>query len=197
MTVHLQATRWDPENRTAERSRYDWSDRCFRDAQACGQSDGGGGQSPSSDSAHAWVYFVFGKNIVKTMLRLAEIAVELTVISDQWGNPTSLHGIADGTLHIAGGGPVSFSSLGYLSPSGGRKCDLGRLRPPSFGHFRRARRSPDARQHIPTADYLTRARWRAYWRSDNKELKTPLGWSCRPWQHTTNDVNKAFSLAAR
>jgi dTDP-4-dehydrorhamnose reductase len=68
----------------------------------------------------SWVYSFFGKNFVKTMLRLMKERETLTVVNDQVGSPTYAADLAAAIMHIISrpkviGGIYHFSNEGIIS----------------------------------------------------------------------------------
>ncbi len=138
----------------------------------------------------AWVYSPFGKNFVKTMLRLAAGSDEIAVVADQWGNPTSALDIADAILCIAArlGGDKDFGAFGayHLAGTGetnwsGFAChilDTSRV----FG-------GPWARvRDIATMDYPTKARRPANSRLSSAKFASVFGWNAQDWRQSTEEV---------
>lgn len=52
----------------------------------------------------AWVYSTFGKNFVKTMIRLMNEKPQISVVSDQYGTPTYAADLAAAIMHIISSG---------------------------------------------------------------------------------------------
>lgn len=138
----------------------------------------------------AWVYSPFGKNFVKTMLKLAETRDALSVVSDQWGNPTSALDIADsiikvvdhlaatpdfsayGVYHVAGTGDTNWS--GFARAIFSESAELG---------------GPTATvADIATADYPTKAARPANSRLSTAKFRQVFNWSVPHWQSSLRDV---------
>ncbi|WP_331376974.1 dTDP-4-dehydrorhamnose reductase [Sinorhizobium chiapasense] len=107
-----------------------------------------------------WVYSPFGKNFVKTMLRLAEDHEEIAVVADQWGNPSSALDLADAIL-VAAGLTIQrnrdhVSGIYHLSGAGiASRADLARHVLSLSG----AHGGPSARvRNVTTADFPAPAR---------------------------------------
>lgn len=143
----------------------------------------------------AWVYSPFAKNFVKTMLRLAGDRDEISVVADQWGNPTSALDIADailqmarhlkaspsfeewGVYHIAGDGDASWAEFA-------RRILVTSMEKGGPGAVVRA---------ILTADYPTKAKRPANSRLDCSKLTATFGWRCRPWCAACDEVVKRLT----
>jgi dTDP-4-dehydrorhamnose reductase len=138
----------------------------------------------------AWVYSPFGKNFVRTMLRLAAERDEIAVVSDQWGNPTSALDIADGIVHVARRlaadpaaapfGLYHLAGTGATNWSGFAEAVM---------QASAAAGGPSARiRPIATADYPTKARRPLNSRLSTERLAAAYGWRAPEWRASLTDV---------
>ena len=68
----------------------------------------------------SWVYSEFGKNFVKTMLNLFATKEELSIVADQFGQPTNANDLAEAIMKIIKSNKITpgifnFSNLGRIS----------------------------------------------------------------------------------
>lgn len=138
----------------------------------------------------AWVYSPFGKNFVKTMLRLGESRGSVGVVADQIGNPTSALDIADGLLKVADNllassdpalrGTFHMTGKGETSWAG-FAAEIFRLSAALGG-------KPVAVDPIPTSAYPTPAKRPANSRLDCGKLEQLHGVRLPDWKGSTELV---------
>ncbi len=125
----------------------------------------------------AWLYGYVGKNFAKTMLRLAREHGKISVVADQYGNPTSANDLAYeilklaltekyGVYHCTNNGTCSwFDFASAVVDSAGVPCEK---KPLSSAEYKE--RFPQSANR-PTYSSL-----------DNARLREAIGDEMRPWQ---------------
>jgi dTDP-4-dehydrorhamnose reductase len=138
----------------------------------------------------AWVYSPFGRNFVKTILRLAADRDEIAVVADQWGNPTSALDIADAILHAAARvrDYRNFAAFGVYHLAGEGDTNWS-----GFARHildtSKALGGPHASvRDIATADYPTRARRPANSRLSSAKFANLFRWRAPEWRDATEEV---------
>jgi len=145
----------------------------------------------------SWVVSPFGTNFVKTMLRLGAERESLSIVDDQFGNPTSALDIAGIILRIA-------PQLAASSPEGGI-YHLTNSGSTSWHGFAAAIFEASARhggprprlEAITTAGYPTPARRPANSRLDTSAFTHRFNIIPRPWQQAVEEtVSRIIRSAA-
>jgi dTDP-4-dehydrorhamnose reductase len=143
----------------------------------------------------AWLYSEFGRNFLKTVLRLAQTRDELRIVADQHGSPTSARQLADAILHIAPGliaeprlaGTYHFTAEGATTWHGFAECIIGAAAPITGRH---PRVTP-----IATAEFPTPAKRPANSRLDLSLFVQTFGLEPRPWREAVQATTRALVAA--
>jgi dTDP-4-dehydrorhamnose reductase len=122
----------------------------------------------------AWVYSPFGKNFVRTMLRLAETRDTAGVVSDQTGSPTNALDIADAVfavarMLIARPGDARLRGVFHMSAQG--EASWADVADAIFATRQQLGGAPVQVNRIATCDYPTPARRPANSRLDCARLQ--------------------------
>lgn len=148
----------------------------------------------------AWVYSPFGKNFVKTMLRLAADRDEIGVVADQIGSPTSALDIADGIFTISRNlleKPQDRSLRGLFHLAGTGHASWAEFAAEIFSLSIRFG-GPSARvRPIATADYPTPAKRPANSQLDCTKLAQAHGVVLPPWRASLEPCVKRLLGEAR
>jgi dTDP-4-dehydrorhamnose reductase len=140
----------------------------------------------------AWLYSPFGKNFVKTMLHLAADHDSVSVVSDQWGNPTSAIDIADGILCVAERlrKDPQFDAFGIYHLAGTGSTNWSTFARAIFAASRDEQGPFAEVKDILTSEYPTKARRPLNSRLDTEKFHTMFGWKAPAWQQSTKAVVK-------
>jgi len=138
----------------------------------------------------AWVYSPFGKNFVKTMLKLAETRDVLSVVADQQGNPTSALDIADAIIRVADhlAATPEFSAYGIYHLAGTGDTNWSGFARALFSESARLGGPTATVSDITTADYPTKAVRPASSRLSTAKFQRVFHWSAPHWQSSLQGV---------
>lgn len=138
----------------------------------------------------AWVYSPFGRNFVKTMLRLAADRDEISVVADQWGNPTSALDVADAILHAAAAlhGDKSVGAFGTYHLAGTGETNWSGFARHILDTSRASGGAWAQVRDIASKDYPTKARRPANSRLSSAKFADVFGWSAPDWRQSTEAV---------
>ena len=136
----------------------------------------------------AWVYSPYGKNFVKTMLRLAETRDSMNVVADQIGNPTSAHDIADGIMAVAGNlveHPNDVALRGTFHMTGEGTASWAEFATEIFANAKRLGAAFATVAPIPSSDYPTPAKRPANSQLNCDKLEAAHGVRLPAWRGST------------
>lgn len=138
----------------------------------------------------AWVYSPFGKNFIKTMLKLAETRDALSVVSDQKGNPTSALDIADAIIRVADhlAAAPDFSAWGIYHLAGTGVTNWSGFARTIFSESAKLGGPTATVTDIATADYPTKATRPANSCLSSAKFREVFNWSAPHWQSSLRDV---------
>ena len=128
----------------------------------------------------SWVYSFYGKNFVKTMMRLMAEKQTINVVGDQFGSPTYAADLAKAILQIIGSkkwspGIYHFSNDGVISWAEFAK------------EIARQIGSSCIVTSIPTVDYPTPARRPLYSVMDKNKIQTEFGIQLKNWKQSLSE----------
>jgi dTDP-4-dehydrorhamnose reductase len=143
----------------------------------------------------SWVVGAHGSNFAKTMLRLAAERDRLTVVSDQFGAPTSAALLADLTAHLVRQHQLTHSGAFpygiYHVAAGGETnwCDYARfVIAEALAVGMSLKVTPETVFPLTTADYPTPAKRPANSRLDTSRFRDTFGLHLPTWQEGVRHV---------
>lgn len=155
----------------------------------------------------SWVYGAYGKNFLKTILRLAAERESLKIVADQFGAPTSSQSIADGVVSLVDSwqlnqenqsGVYHFTNTGYTSWHG-FSCEIVQEynRVSELHQWAKLKANLEDIIAITTAEYPTPAARPQNSRLDNTKLKSVFKLELPSWQQGLQQVMQTMQIPER
>ncbi|MAZ84403.1 MAG: dTDP-4-dehydrorhamnose reductase [Hoeflea sp.] len=139
----------------------------------------------------AWVYSPFGKNFVKTILRLAAEREELQIVDDQTGNPTSALDLADGVLAAARAAlRPGFKEWGIYHMAGTGSTSWAGFAAHLLDESELAGYSSAKIKPIPGAEFATAAARPSNSRLDCTKAEKIFDYRAPDWRHSSSIIVK-------
>jgi dTDP-4-dehydrorhamnose reductase len=153
----------------------------------------------------SWVYSAYGKNFLKTILRLAAERDNLKIVADQFGAPTSSQSIAEGVVNLldvwqddqeSQTGIYHFTNTEYTSWHG-FSCEIVT----EYNRLSKMHGWPKLKANvediiaISTAEYPTPAARPQNSRLDNTKLKSVFKLELPSWQQGLQQVIQSLQIA--
>ncbi|MES2029802.1 MAG: dTDP-4-dehydrorhamnose reductase [Pseudomonadota bacterium] len=135
----------------------------------------------------AWVYSPFGKNFARTMLKLASIRDEVSVVSDQRGTPTNALDIADTVIAVSRrlhAQPDDDELRGIFHMASAGEADWAEFAEAIFEASYAVGGPSASVRRIPTSAYPTPAKRPANSRLDTGKLATFYNIQLPHWRDT-------------
>ncbi|WCL55130.1 dTDP-4-dehydrorhamnose reductase [Gimibacter soli] len=133
----------------------------------------------------AWVYSPWGKNFLKTMLKLGATRDTLGVVADQVGNPTYAPDIAAALVAVLEKGTEGKAGIYHLAGTGSISWHGFATRIFEAGEHIAGQKAPTVNA-ITTADYPTPAKRPANSRLDCGKLETVFSVRLPAWEASTD-----------
>ena len=132
----------------------------------------------------AWVYSPYGRNFLKTMLRLAGTRDEIGVVADQIGNPTSARTIARGIIASAErlARQPAFADWGIYHLTGSGDASWAEFAAGIFAESQRQGGPYAAVKPLTTDQYPTKAHRPANSRLDTRRFAEVFSFAPPRWQ---------------
>jgi dTDP-4-dehydrorhamnose reductase len=135
----------------------------------------------------SWVYSFYGKNFVKTMIRLMQERTEISVVADQTGSPTYAADLAEAILSIV--------ASGQWVPGIYHFSNEGTITWHRFAEAIRDELQSNCKVHaITTEQYPTPARRPAWSVMDKSKFSKTFGFDMRPWQVSLKQCLKKLQV---